>query len=232
MRRTLFWSIGGLIVALLVAGLLVSAHNRVKNQAAKSTAAATTPQPTSPSPAVATPAPVSPAPAAEWQSPLGDPASRVTKIKFGMYVTPQNAPISPEHFTGYHTGWDFETTAAEANSDVTVTAFCAGTLKVKEWASGYGGVAVESCTLQGQAVTIIYGHLNIDSVATKVGANLAIGDKIGLLGAGQTHQTDGERKHLHFDIHKGTAINIQGYVSKQSDLSGWIDPATYLGKLP
>ena len=158
---------------------------------------------------------------------IEDP-SRITKKFFGTYVTPQNSPVQPEKFTGYHTGVDFETTPAEANIDVPVPAFCDGKLLLKEYASGYGGVAVESCRLNGRAVTIIYGHLKLASISPIVGQTLKKGDIIAVLGKGYSTETDGERKHLHLGIHIGTTINILGYVQKQSDLSGWLDPMQFL----
>jgi hypothetical protein len=33
---------------------------------------------------------------------------RVTKKPFGLYVDPDNSPVQPEMFTGYHTGADAE----------------------------------------------------------------------------------------------------------------------------
>jgi murein DD-endopeptidase MepM/ murein hydrolase activator NlpD len=160
--------------------------------------------------------------------PISDGLSRVTKKGFGIYVTPQNSPVQPEHFTGFHTGIDFETTPAEANIDVPIYAACAGKLLVKEYASGYGGVAVQSCTLDGNAVTLIYGHLRLSSITPKVGDTLTPGEQIAVLGTGYSSETDGERKHLHFGIHKGAAVNILGYVQNKADLSGWLDPELYL----
>lgn len=166
---------------------------------------------------------------AGWASPLGDPASRVNKKKFGTHVTPQNSPVQPERFTGYHTGWDFETTPDEAGKSIVVVAFCPGSIQLRQWASGYGGVAVEACQLQGRSVTVLYGHLNIDSIRP-VGTTLKVGDPIGELGQANSQQTDGERKHLHFAIHRGSEINLKGYVEQSDELSGWLDPALYLSQ--
>jgi murein DD-endopeptidase MepM/ murein hydrolase activator NlpD len=153
---------------------------------------------------------------------------RVTKKRFGTLVSPTNSPVSPEKFSGYHTAWDFETFADETDKAVTVTAFCGGKLVSKRTADGYGGVVVQECQLGTQAVTIIYGHLKLSSVAVNVGDYLAPGATIGQLGEAISPDTDGERKHLHFGIHKGTTIDIKGYVSTQAALSAWIDPNTYL----
>ena len=160
--------------------------------------------------------------------PLTDAQARETKKSFGTYVTPTDSPVSPEKFTGYHTGLDFETTPAEADVDVPVRALCDGTLLVKEYATGYGGVAVQSCVLDSQAVTVIYGHLKLASITPAVGAALKRGDTLGILGKGYSTETDGERKHLHLGIHKGTMVNILGYVQTQSALDGWLDPAPFI----
>jgi len=155
-------------------------------------------------------------------------SSRITKKPFGIYVTPQSSPVQPEKFTGYHTGVDFETSAAETNIDVSIPALFDGKLVMKKSATGYGGVVVEESAIEGQLVTIVYGHLKLSSVSGTVGQYIKKGDIIGILGKGYSSETDGERKHLHLGIHKGGAINILGYVQKQSDLANWLDPAIFV----
>ncbi|MFZ2804162.1 MAG: peptidoglycan DD-metalloendopeptidase family protein [Patescibacteria group bacterium] len=176
-------------------------------------------------PDTTTTAPVAPP---ELSPPLPDALSRVTKKTFGLYVSPTDSPVSPERFTGYHTGVDFETTPAEQNIDVHVSAVCDGPLLLKEWASGYGGAAVQKCTLDKQVVTIIYGHLLETSITPKVGDQMKAGEQFAVLGKGYSQETDGERKHLHLGIHKGSSINILGYVQNKSNLSGWLDALDYL----
>ncbi|MDP4001423.1 MAG: M23 family metallopeptidase [bacterium] len=154
--------------------------------------------------------------------------TRVTKKPFGIYIVPKNSPVQPEKFTGYHTGADFETTATEINVDIPVPVFCDGKLLLKKYATGYGGVAVQSCNLNGESVTVIYGHLKLQSINPVVGQSLKKGDLLGILGKGYSPETDGERKHLHLGIHSGSTINIFGYVQKQSDLSVWEDPLQFL----
>src|SRR5579859_5107314 len=70
--------------------------------------------------------------------PISDARSRITKKPFGIYITPQNSPVQPERFHGYHTGTDFETFPAEQNVDVPIYAACAGKLLRKDYESGYG----------------------------------------------------------------------------------------------
>lgn len=164
----------------------------------------------------------------DFLSPLDRASERVTKKPFGIYITPQNSPIQPEHFAGYHTGADFEILPEEINAEVSVHAVCAGKLLVKKYASGYGGVVVQACVLDSQPITVIYGHLRPNSIAAIIGENLDAGAKIGELGVASSTETDGERKHLHLGFHKGTSVNILGYVSKKADLSWWIDPCLFI----
>jgi murein DD-endopeptidase MepM/ murein hydrolase activator NlpD len=164
----------------------------------------------------------------DFQSPLDRASERVTKKPFGIYITPATSPVQPEKFQGYHTGTDFEIFPEELTADVPVKAVCSGKLLVKEYASGYGGVAVESCELNGSPITVIYGHLKLASIALKAGDIVSVGDKIGILGADKSVETDGERKHLHLGFHNGSGINIRGYVNSKSELSGWIDPCLYV----
>jgi murein DD-endopeptidase MepM/ murein hydrolase activator NlpD len=163
-------------------------------------------------------------------SPLDRAMERVTKKPFGIYITPKTSPVQPERFRGFHTGTDFEIFPEELDADVPVSAVCSGKLLIKESASGYGGVAVESCELDGNPITIIYGHLKLASIIPKTGDSINAGEKIGILGKAYSAETDGERKHLHLGFHKGTGINIRGYVQSQSELSGWIDPCPYVCK--
>lgn len=162
------------------------------------------------------------------QSPISKAAERVTKKPFGIYITPKTSPVQPEKFQGYHTGTDFETTTDEQNIDVPIKTICDGKLLRARFANGYGGVAVQSCTLDNNPVTIIYGHLRLSSIAAKVGDELKAGDFLANLGMGYSKETDGERKHLHLGIHKGSRITILGYVKSKEQLSNWIDPCKYV----
>jgi len=153
---------------------------------------------------------------------------RVTKKPFGIYITPATSPVQPERFKGYHTGVDFEIFPDELKEIVNVQAVCTGKLKLKEYASGYGGVAVQDCKLDKQPMTVVYGHLKLASINKKAGDSLKAGEVIGVLGAANSQETNGERKHLHLGFHKGTSINIKGYVSVKSGLTDWLDPCLYV----
>lgn len=190
-----------LILALLVVGFLIYSSQQTSTPTDSSSPPATQ----------------------KFTDPLDRVSDRVTKKFFGTKVAPQSSPVTPERFTGYHTGVDFETFPDEQNTDVAIKAICDGSLKVKRTASGYGGVVVQDCVWRGHAITVIYGHLRIASVSGNVGDQIKAGDVLGVLGTGYSTETDGERKHLHLGIHNGTDINIAGYVQNQSSLSGWID---------
>ncbi len=160
--------------------------------------------------------------------PISDAKDRITKKHFGIKVSPGNSPVSPERFTGIHTGVDFETFPSEQDTDVPVVAICPGKLLVAEFGSGYGGMMVESCTLNGSPITVVYGHVRLSSIKAKVGDTISAGEFLANLGTGYSKETDGERKHLHLGIHKGASVNTKGYVANYSDLSGWIDFEKYL----
>ncbi len=160
--------------------------------------------------------------------PMDNALERVTKKSFGIKISPQDSPIMPEKFSGYHTGVDFEVLSAEENSKITIKAICDGKLLLKRQASGYGGVMVQSCQLNGQAITVVYGHLSLASVSLAIGDSIKAGQTIALLGKGFSQETDGERKHLHLSIHLGSGINIRGYVDQVGELQSWLDPLTLL----
>jgi hypothetical protein len=164
----------------------------------------------------------------DFVSPISDALSRITKKTFGLKISTLNSPVSPERFAGYHTGVDFETLGNEQNIDVPVYAVCTGQLVLKKWASGYGGVAVQSCKLADDDITVVYGHVKLASVTAKLNQPLTAGQQLGVLGQGYSTETDNERKHLHLGIHQGTAIDIRGYVAKENQLKNWLDIKPYL----
>ncbi len=166
--------------------------------------------------------------AAAFVPPISRAQERVTKKFFGTHVTPSSSPVQPERFSGYHTGVDFETFPEEQSVDVPIVSACAGTVRFAGRVSGYGGVLIQQCTYEDQPVTVLYGHLNERSLAARVGDDLQAGAPVGLLGKGYSTETDGERKHLHFGIHRGTTENFRGYVSSLDQLNQWIDGAVLL----
>lgn len=156
--------------------------------------------------------------------PVADFKARVTKKPFGIYVTPQNSPISPERFSGFHTGADAE--YQDVVGDVPVYAVGDGTVVLSRAASGYGGVFMIEILLDNVKHTVLYGHIRPSSLP-KVGQTVTKGEKIALLGTGYSVETDGERRHLHFAILADDSLNIKGYVATKAELSGWLDPLKY-----
>lgn len=160
--------------------------------------------------------------------PLDDARQRVTKKPFGIKVSPNNSPVKPEKFSGYHTAVDFEIKSGEENKEVLVSAICSGPLILKRVATGYGGVAVLKCKIDKQTVTIIYGHLKLSSIKPAINKQVKAGETFAVLGQGYSAETAGERKHLHLGIHLGETINLRGYVSKITDLKSWLNVLDYL----
>lgn len=162
--------------------------------------------------------------------PLPDAESRPTPLHFGLAVTPdpENNPIDPpERFSGIHVGTDFEIFEGEEETDVPVFAICPGRVLISSFTEGYGGLVIQRCTINKQAVTVLYGHLKIDSLPKK-GKTLKKGAQIGVLGTARTKDTDGNRKHLHLAIHKGTGIAYLGYVQTQAEVDQFMDPLSVL----
>jgi len=69
--------------------------------------------------------------------------------------------------------------------------------------------------------------LKLASIQKNAGNNLAAGETIGILGADKSVETDGERKNLHLGFHKGTSVNILGYVQNKNELLDWLNPCDY-----
>ncbi|MFC1663323.1 M23 family metallopeptidase [Patescibacteria group bacterium] len=160
--------------------------------------------------------------------PMDDFQDRITKKRFGQYITPANSPVQPERFSGYHTAVDLETTELEQNTDVPVYALADGVIKHASTASGYGGVMLIEHIVADDTITAVYGHVRLSSITKNVGDSVTNGERIAYLGTGGTAETGGERMHLHFGLLKGTSINIRGYVASESELGSWYDPAEWL----
>ena len=159
-----------------------------------------------------------------WMPPLEHALQRVTRKPFGIRIEKETSPVQPERFAGYHTGTDFELLEGEQPHEVTVRAACNGSVVFRDWVSGYGGVLVQRCSLAGEPVTVLYGHLSLTSIAVNVSDALRAGDRLGVLGEGYSEETDGERPHLHFAVHRGEAVELKGYVQRPEELPDWQDP--------
>ena len=162
-----------------------------------------------------------PSPASIYADPIADFQPRITKKFFGTYVTPQNSPVQPERFTGYHTGVDIE--YGDITTDVPVFAIADGSVVLSEWVSGYGGLVVIHHPNTDPPIYSVYGHLRPSSLIA-LHASVKKGQQIAVLGTAYSHETDGERRHLHFGIVVSSAMNIKGYAPTKAGLSDWEDP--------
>jgi murein DD-endopeptidase MepM/ murein hydrolase activator NlpD len=149
--------------------------------------------------------------------PVDDFQNRITKKRFGEYITQNNSPIKQERFNGYHTGVDVE--YEDVKGDVLVRSVADGVVIYSGWVSGYGGVII----INHNNYTALYGHVKQLS-SIKKNVNVRVSEQIGTLGDGKTMETDNERKHLHFGIYKGQEINFRGYVQSEDELMKWLDP--------
>lgn len=176
---------------------------------------------------ISTPIPIStnqPTPLSTIVVPIAEFKERITKKTFGMYITPATSPVQPERFSGYHTGVDVE--YGDVNADVPIYAVADGTVVKAQWVSGYGGLLVLQTTIKDQALYILYGHLRQSSLPAQ-GSKVTQGQQVGVLGTANSHETDGERKHLHFAVYAGNNLDIRGYVPNKSDLSAWRNPLDF-----
>lgn len=163
--------------------------------------------------------------------PLENWENRPKLLTFGLHVTPnpdENPIDPPERFTGFHTALDLEIFPDEADKQVKVMAICEGKIIFENVVEGYGGVLVQSCVLNEQEVTVLYGH--IDPATFKITKDIVIpaGTHIANLSPAQSPASGDTRKHLHLGIHKGGKLELRGYVQQQSELSEFIDPLTIL----
>jgi len=161
--------------------------------------------------------------------PIENAKAHITKKPFGIYITPQNSPVQPERFSGYHTGTDFEVTSDELNKEVPVFAISDGVILEIRKVSGYGGVIIQSAKINGENTTVLYGHILINESFTPTkGDNISKDTKIATVAPNKSEYSDGERKHLHAGIHKGTDISYAGYVNTKTELSAWLNIENFL----
>lgn len=163
--------------------------------------------------------------------PLPNSRQRPQLLTFGRYVTPdpaQNPIDPPERFTGYHTALDLEIHEEEQDEDIPVHAVCTGEIASSDLVSGYGGLVVQRCKFNGDDTTVIYGHLDADSLPA-TGERIQSGGVLGTLAQAYSEESGFNRKHLHLGIHTGTEIDVRGYVQTQAELENFLDPKEVLG---
>lgn len=165
--------------------------------------------------------------------PLPNAAQRAKPLSFGLHVTPDPAtnPIDPpERFSGFHAAQDFEVSAGEVDGDVPVYAICSGKVVYSGYAEGYGGLLVHRCKINGEHVTVLYGHLALQGMPQE-GSSVRSGQTIGLLAPARSYESGMNRKHLHLGIHKGRNLDLRGYVQTEEELAAYIDPISVLSSI-
>ncbi|MBI2454231.1 MAG: M23 family metallopeptidase [Parcubacteria group bacterium] len=133
-------------------------------------------------------------------------------------------------FLGYHSGVDIEVDPEDLARKVPVYSIFEGEVKAVKTANGYGGVVAVEHPFGEVKLMGIYGHVRLWDANVKVGQKISSGYLIGYLGADNSNETDGERKHLHFGLSKKTdEVDIKGYVEGLRELKeNWINPSEFL----
>ncbi len=167
-----------------------------------------------------------------WFYPMKNYSSRIKYKGFGTYVDEnfyEKAPkIFPTHFYGFHAAVDLEATAAEEKSNVPVYVVTTGKILYVGEVQGYGGVVLQQIDNDHIA---LYGHIKLSSLSLNVGDTAAAGQRICYLGNAYSAETGGERKHLHFGIHKGTDLYFLGHEQTRKELNAqWENPTKFLEK--
>jgi hypothetical protein len=140
-----------------------------------------------------------------------------------------------DRFNGYHVGDDLEVLQDNKKAEK-VYAISDGRVNFVDWVDGYGGVVTINHPLclggpgyESECIPFssLYGHLDIESITVAKNDNVMAGDVIGILGEGETSETDGERKHLHFAIAEEHDIPLSGYITDYNRLVNWINPVSF-----
>jgi murein DD-endopeptidase MepM/ murein hydrolase activator NlpD len=160
--------------------------------------------------------------------PVDQFVAHATHKPFGIYITPETSPIKNDYHTGYHTGVDAEFT--DTIGDVPVYAIADGTVIVRNWVKGYGGVIVIRHLIHGTPLYALYGHLDPNSFLSSDITQVTGGQQIAILGDDHSHETDGVRKHLHFSISSTEKLNLRGYVQTEQELTHWLNPLDFYQK--
>lgn len=161
-----------------------------------------------------------------WQWPVAK--YRISQ-SFGHYSSAMNSKSGRP----YHSGVDMVST----NSDLTICAAAAGTVKYKGSSSGNGLHVILQHTLNGKTVYTLYSHLKNYSSCPAVGKTVAKGQKIGVMGS--TGNSTGV--HLHFGVFAGGySSDPYGYTTSSNTSHATYKGITYYnpakvistGKLP
>lgn len=146
---------------------------------------------------------------------------RATYKVFGEYYS--------DRFVGWHSGDDVE--FVDTVKEVPVVAIANGTVTRVDTVGGYGGFLSILFSIDGREIHAIYGHIDLSSTALTVGQAVTKGQFLANLGEGESAETDGERKHLHFGLYEGTDLRVRGYVDTEAELAEWINPSEFFVSL-
>lgn len=154
---------------------------------------------------------------AELVLPVKGYFERVSFKPFGKFVN--------DRFYGYHVADDVEFT--DTAEEVPVVAIADGVVVRAAWTGGYGGLMIIEYSIDGRTIHAMYGHLDLASSTLVVGDSVSQGQFLANLGDGETNETDGERKHLHFALYEEDEIRLAGYVQSEAELEDWIKPSDF-----
>lgn len=162
-----------------------------------------------------------------WNYPLDDYQIRDSYKGFGQLITAefyeQNSDLYPTKYEGYHTGKDVEILPGEENGPVEVKAITDGVISFVGVIGGYGGVVLQQ--LNDENLTVIYGHVDVETARVKAGDRVKSKDPLAQLGDGFSKEAGGERKHLHLGVYKGQGREFRGYTTSLTELNNkWVDP--------
>ncbi len=152
--------------------------------------------------------------------PVEEYAARRTSKTFGEYIQ--------DRFRGYHVGDDVE--FVDVAAEVPVVAIAEGSVEEVEWVSGYGGLIRMKHTIENDTVTALYGHVDLKSAEVEVGDSVKIGQFLANLGDHESQETDGERKHLHFGLYRGSERRMDGYEATPEAVSTWLNPQDFFAQ--
>lgn len=166
----------------------------------------------------------------QWFYPMTNYASRIKYKNFGTYIDEnfyeKSPKIFPTHFYGYHAAIDLEVTPEEEKLNIPVYTVTTGKILYIGDVEGYGGIVIQQID---SSHTALYGHIKLSSIILNVGDTVKAGQRICDLGNGFSVETAGERKHLHFAIHKGLDLYFLGHEPTVEVLSAqWENPTKFL----
>ena|SRR5699024_10728088 len=124
-------------------------------------------------------------------------------------VTSQFRPANRKN----HNGTDF----AQSGYDE-IKASASGTVQNSYLSSSYGECIMLTHNINGETWGTVYAHMRTGSRRVKAGDKVKQGQVLGVMGS----TGDSTGQHLHFELHKGGAWNI--------DKTNAVDPLKYLGR--